>query len=145
MELTTPMVTELSSPSGFPKANTSDPCLSSSHLQTSGAGYGPPSIFSTARSDSRSVPTTRAGPNLPCLRTTECRPGPNSSAKESWTRTCSAPCTTWLLVTRYPSALKITADPELRCFEKSAAFSPLPSPLNEYPVEKTWTTDRPHL
>ena len=66
------MVTEFARPSGLPKASTICPCRSSSESPSCRDGRFCASIFNTARSVSRSTPTTFAAIFFPAGRSREC-------------------------------------------------------------------------
>src|SRR6267154_5268648 len=83
---------------GLPTANTHSPTLELSELTKERYGKSFWLIFITAKSVSGSVPITSA------LK---------ERLSDSTTSTISASCTTWLLVTIYPSALMITPEPLL--------------------------------
>ncbi len=81
--LTMPIVTVLPNPNGLPIASTMSPTWTVSTLPSVIAGRLSPSVFSTARSDSGSVPRMRAFSRRP-------------SASTTWMS--SAPSITWWLV-----------------------------------------------
>ncbi len=85
--LTMPCVTVWPSPSGLPIASTGSPTRSRSERPSGMIGSVPSWIRSTARSVSRSTPTSVAGASRP---------------SRSWTRICAARSMTWLLVTMWP-------------------------------------------
>ena len=100
LALTMPAVTVLFSPKGLPTAITHSPTLIFSESPTGRVGRFLPSILMSARSVALSVPMMRAE---------------NSRLSLSVTVSSSAPSTTWLLVTMYPSLLMITPEPVATC------------------------------
>src|SRR5882724_5526022 len=97
--LTIPMVTVPSSPNGFPMASTTSATwvlLESPRVMVANPA---PGSLSTATSDLGSAPMSLAL---------------NSRRSPRVTRIWSAPSTTWLLVSTYPSAVTITPEPRLR-------------------------------
>ena len=99
--LTMPAVTVEVRLNGFPTAKTHSPSFKFSLEPIVIAGKLLPSIFTRARSVVLSVPMIRAL---------------NSRLSLSFTFISSAPSTTWLFVTIYPSADIITPEPDaLRC------------------------------
>jgi hypothetical protein len=95
--LTTPAVTEPASPIGLPTATTSWPTRSRSAFPRDTGSRSAPLVRITARSDSGSRPTTSKRSSRP-------------SAIEA--RPFSTPSTTWAEVTRKPSGVIATAEPE---------------------------------
>ena len=91
-----PAVTVLLSPSGLPMASTHSPTLTLSLLAMLMAGRFLPSILMRARSVVLSLPMMRAEYSL---------------LSERVTVNSSAPSTTWLLVTIYPSLEMMTPEP----------------------------------
>ena len=118
LALTIPAVTVLLSPRGFPTASTHSPTLMSSLLAIVIAGRFFPSIFMSARSVVLSAPIMRAE---------------NSLLSLSVTVSSSAPSTTWLLVTIYPSCDIMTPEPVAVRFGVCTwrfCVPPLPRPKN---------------
>ena len=97
LALTIPAVTVLLSPSGLPTASTHSPIFTLSELAMTMAGRSLASILMSARSVVLSAPMIRAEYSL------------EFSFKV--TVNSSAPSTTWLLVTIYPSAEMMTPLP----------------------------------
>src|SRR5579862_2449982 len=94
--LTTPAVTVPANPSGLPIATTSWPTRSRAASPSRAAGRLP-SARTTARSDSGSRPTTRSSRSVPSTNAATPR---------------SEPATTWADVTRKPSGVNATAEPD---------------------------------
>ena len=96
-ELTTPILTELRSPSGLPIAKTNSPWRTRRSLRKRTAGKCVASILSSARSDCLCVPKSLASTICPAWM--GWRPE-GESAKEAGkiTRMRCAPSTTWALV-----------------------------------------------
>src|ERR1700751_2445582 len=101
--LTTPMVTELRSPSGLPNANTSSPCCNSRYGASANLGKCSASTFNNAKSRSRATPTTRAGTTVP-LAAKALRAEVSAVAEGRTTWMLSAPFTTCAFVMMYPLA-----------------------------------------
>jgi hypothetical protein len=95
--LTTPAVIEPARPIGLPTATTSWPTWSRSAFPRDTGSRSAPLERITARSDNGSRPTTSKRSSLPSV--SEARPR-------------SAPSTTWAEVTRNPSGVIATAEPE---------------------------------
>ena len=91
-----PAVTVLLSPKGLPTAMTHSPTFTLSLLAIGRVGRFLPSTLMRARSVVLSVPMMRAEYSRLSFRVTV---------------SSSAPSTTWLLVTMYPSELMITPEP----------------------------------
>ena len=128
--LTIPMLTELSMPSGLPKASTSSPCLRSVELPKTRAWRPVASIFKSARSSRRSFPMSFPSNIELCLGT-----------PFALTRMVRAPSTTCALVMMYPSSDMITPEPVLRSLERTLAPVCCASDSKPYPVAVICTTD----
>jgi hypothetical protein len=89
-------VTEPARPIGLPTATTSWPIFRSSALPSGAAGAPAFCTRTTARSESASAPTTSKEVSVPSA---------NAAVP------LVAPATTWALVRRKPSPVKVTAEP----------------------------------
>ena len=113
---TMPAVTVLLSPKGLPTAITHCPTFSLSESPMGRVGKFLPSILIRARSVVGSVPMILAL---------------NSRLSSRVTVNSSAPATTWLLVTIYPSGLIMTPEPKPSCLGVRTwrfCLPPLPCP-----------------
>ena len=120
---TTPAVTEPEKPCGLPIATTSWPTRSVAASPSSAGGRPSPSARSTARSDSGSVPITRAPTSRPSVNAARIAGRPRRDS------------TTWAEVSMNPSGVITTPEPPPRRATRRLA-------TDGASVSATWLTTR---